>query len=506
MPVLRLILGDQLSENLSSLRDVHKSDTLLMAEVRAEATYVKHHRKKIAFLFSAMRHFSATLAEHGHRIVYTKYDDPDNSGSLAGEVRRQLQAKKYDRLVITEPGEYRLLEEFRDWEKKMKLPVEIRPDGRFIASHEEFAEWASGRKELIMEYWYRQMRRKTGLLMNGDKPAGGQWNFDKQNRKPLKQKTAFKGPQQFEPDAITRQVLALVHENFADHFGELEPFWFAVTAAQSRRALSYFIRYSLPHFGDYQDAMQGGEAFLYHSLLSQYLNCGLLDPLEVCHKAEQAYRRGSAPLNAVEGFIRQIIGWREFIRGIYWHHMPGYASKNALRASRPLPKFYWDGATDMQCISEVVNMTRQHACSHHIQRLMVTGNFANLAGLEVREVCDWYLAVYADAYEWVELPNTLGMALCGDDGIVGTKPYVSSGAYINRMSDFCKTCRYDHGRRVGEDACPFTTLYWHYLMRHEKKFRDNRRMAMAYNNLQRIPAEERKQIRRQGDKFLKQLE
>ena len=505
MSALRLVLGDQLSENLSSLRDANKSDVILMAEVRQEATYVKHHRKKIAFIFSAMRHFARGLADRGYRVVYVKYGDSNNSGSLKGEVQRHLDKKNLDRVVITEPGEYRLLSDMRGWESDLGTKVEILPDDRFIATHEEFAEWAGGRKELTMEYWYRKMRKKTGLLMDGDQPAGGQWNFDRENRKQLKRGMSFNGPKEFEPDSITRDVLKLVEATFPDHFGDSEPFRFAVTPDQARQALSYFIRYSLPNFGDYQDAMQTGEPFLFHSLLSQYLNCGLLDPMDVCRKVEQAYRRGSAPLNAVEGFIRQIIGWREYIRGIYWYHMPGYADRNGLYTKRALPGFYWDGDTEMKCLSEVITMTRRYAVSHHIQRLMVTGNFANLAGINVREVCDWYLAVYADAYEWVELPNTLGMALYGDGGIVGTKPYVSGGAYINRMSDFCKHCRFDPGKRTGEDACPFTTLYWHYLIRHEKKLKGNPRLSLAYNNLKRIPKGEQKEIMRQGDRFLDNL-
>ncbi len=505
MPALRLLLGDQLSPTISSLKDISHDDVILMAEVKQEATYVKHHKKKIAFLFSAMRHFSEQLKQQGYQVHYVRYDDPDNRGSLKAEVQRYLESNQFDQLIITEPGEYRLLNDMRSWEADLACSVTLLIDDRFIATHEEFEDWAEGRKQLTMEYWYRLMRKKTGLLMEANQPVGGKWNYDKDNRKPFSGDVSISGPMQFTPDAITQEVLKLVEETFPGHMGELEPFWFAVTASQAKRAFTHFVKTSLPHYGDYQDAMKAGEPFLFHSLISQYINCGLLDPREMCEQVEAAYYRGEAPLNAVEGFIRQIIGWREYIRGVYWSYMPDYVEKNALNAKRELPDFYWTGDTDMRCMSEVINTTKQHACSHHIQRLMVTGNFANLAGLDVQQVCEWYLAVYADAYEWVELPNTLGMALYGDGGIVGTKPYISSGAYINRMSDFCKGCRYDVKQRVGDDACPFTNLYWDYLIRHESYFKYNQRMAMAYRNLNRFEQSERDAIQDQARKFLAKL-
>ena len=502
MPSLRLVLADQLSPNLASLQDVEKDDVILMAEVRDQFSPVRHHRKKIVFIFSAMRHFAAELRDRGYRVSYVNYDDAGNTGTLAGEIRKHVQSCGARQLLVTEPGEYHLREALAGWRDKLDVPLQILPDRRFIAGDGEFAEWVKGRKKPVMEYWYRRMRRKTGLLMEADKPLGGRWNYDSDNRRPIRTRPLFKGPKHFRTDTTTKQVIKLVDRQFPDHFGEIQPFWFAVTRRQAQQALAHFIKYSLSCFGDYQDAMLTSEAFLYHSVISQYLNCGLLDPLHVCRRVERAYHDGQAPLNAVEGFIRQVIGWREYIRGMYHYHMPEYAELDHMGTSRPLPAFYWHGKTDMKCLAEVVATTSRHACSHHIQRLMVTGNFANLAGISVREVCDWYLAVYADAWEWVELPNTLGMALYADGGIVGTKPYVCSGAYINRMSDFCNSCRYDHRRRLGEDACPFTTLYWHYLIRHEQKLKNNPRMAMAFRNLARLSIEEKKQITKQGDHFL----
>lgn len=506
MTTLRLILGDQLSETLPSLREAQKGDIILMAEVHEEAIYVKHHKKKIAFLFSAMRHFSQALRENGHDVHYIKYDDEENQGSLFEEVKQQCAREEIDQICLTEPGEYRLLEAMQNWQRALNIPVEILEDDRFIASHARFETWAKdGRKELTMEFFYREMRKETGILMEDGKPAGGQWNFDKDNRKPLKKGMQFSAPMHFSHNEITKDVLALVADKFDDHFGDLEPFFYAVTSADAKRALAHFIDKNLPTFGDYQDAMATGETFLSHSIIAQYINCGLLDPLDACKAAAEAYYRGDAPINAVEGFIRQILGWREFIRGVYWLHMPDYKTRNTLNATRPLPDLYWGAKTQMRCMSETVRMTKEAAYSHHIQRLMVTGNFALLAGLDVMEVCDWYLAVYADAYEWVELPNTLGMALYGDDGIVGTKPYVSTGAYIDRMSNYCKSCRYNPKQKTGEDACPFTTLYWDFLLRHEERFRKNNRMKLAYRNVDRLDSDERKDIRKTAETFLESL-
>jgi deoxyribodipyrimidine photolyase-related protein len=358
-----------------------------------------------------------------------------------------------------------------------------------------------------MEFFYREMRRKTGLLLDAaGKPEGGQWNFDKQNRKPARRDLTMPRPLSFEPDAITREVLALVAERFGEHPGTLDGFDFAVTPADADRQREHFLRYALPGFGDYQDAMLTGEPFLWHSILSPYINCGLLDPLELCRRAEAEYRAGRAPLNAVEGFIRQIIGWREFVRGIYWREGPDYTSRNFLNATRPLPGFYWTGETDMHCLHEAIGQTLANAYAHHIQRLMVTGNFALLIGADPADVQRWYLEVYADAYEWVEAPNTLGMSQFGDGGLLGSKPYASSGAYIDRMSDYCGQCRYDVKQRVGEDACPFNSLYWDFLARNRRKLGSNQRLAMPYRNWDRMTPADQQALRGQAKAFLDGLE
>ncbi len=484
---LVLVLGDQLSMNLAGLRHANLDrDVVLMAEVSGEATYVAHHQKKIAFCLSAMRHHAEVLAAAGWRVRYVYLDDPDNTGSICGEVARAVDALSARTVTITEPGEFRLKSALSDLAPQLEADLVVLDDDRFICSHEEFRGWADGRKQLRMEYFYREMRRKTGLLMSGDKPEGGQWNYDADNRKPASGDLFLPKPFRASPDAITNAVLDLVEERFADHFGMLRPFWFAVTSAGAEAALEHFVEVALPGFGDYQDAMLEGERFLYHSVLSQYINCGLLGPLEVCRRVERAYYEGAAPLNAVEGYIRQIIGWREFMRGVYWLKMPGYTEENFFAAQRPLPEFYWTGKTDMACMAAAIGQTRDEAYAHHIQRLMVTGNFAMLSGVDPQEVHEWYLAVYADAYEWVEAPNVIGMSQFADGGLVGSKPYAASGNYINKMSDYCRGCRYDVKQKTGLDACPFNPLYWDFLIRNEDRLRGNPRLAQVYRTWQRM--------------------
>ena len=503
MTRLILVLGDQLSPNLASLKAADKArDVVVMAEVSDEATYVRHHPKKIAFLFAAMRSFAQQLEEDGWQVAYTLLDDTHNTGSIPGELLRRAEQFKARKVLATEPGEFRLIAALRD----TPLDISLLEDNRFIATHAEFDAWAAGRKQLRMEYFYRDMRRKTGLLMDGDKPEGGKWNYDHDNRKPAPNAIAHSGPLQFEPDGTATRVLDMVEARFGNHFGAARPFWFATTAAQAQRALAHFIEHALPNFGDYQDAMLADNRFLYHAVIGLYINAGLLDPLETCRAAEAAYRSGHAPLNAVEGFIRQIIGWREFVRGIYFHEGPDYSSRNALGHDRALPDFYWTAETNMRCVAKVVEQTRDEAYAHHIQRLMVTGNFALLAGLNPQEVAAWYLAVYADAYEWVEAPNVIGMSLFADGGVVGSKPYVSSGNYIDKMSDYCKGCAYKVKVKIGDGACPFNLLYWAFLDRHRARFESNPRMAQMYRTWDRMDETKRETILAEAHAFLEKME
>lgn len=503
MSVLRFVLGDQLSHQLSSLESFDKAnDTVLMVEVQEEATYVKHHPKKIAFLFSAMRHFAQELEEIGVSVRYIRLDDPANTHSFRDELCRAVAELKPNEVEVCEPGEYRVWEDMQGWSEACGVPVSILPDTRFYCSREEFADWANGRKLLRMEHFYRQMRKQTGVLMEGKKPVGGKWNYDKQNRKSLPKSFNVPPRMECEPDAITQEVLELVEQRFNSHFGTLEHFWFATTRDKALECFEDFVQRCLPNFGDFQDAMAQDQPFLYHSLISMYLNAGLLYPEELVLRVEEAYHNNEAPLNAVEGFIRQIMGWREYVRGIYWLKMPGYGETNELEAHRPLPQLFWTGETKMNCLAQTIQQTHDEAYAHHIQRLMVTGNFALLAGVEPKEVCEWYLLVYADAYEWVELPNTHGMALFADGGFLGSKPYAASGKYINRMSNYCSNCAYDVNESTGEKACPFNYLYWNFLMENHERLRGNQRMSLIYSQMARMSEDKLEAMAEQAEAFL----
>jgi deoxyribodipyrimidine photolyase-related protein len=508
MANLILILGDQLSHRLSALEGADKdNDLVVMAEVHSEASYTNHHKKKLVFIFSAMRHFADALEEDGWRVHYQRYH-PDNPAQSIEQVITEL-AREYqpERVITTECGEWRLHEQISRWHKTLGTPVEIRPDTRFVCNIDEFARWAEGRKQLRMEFFYREMRKKTSLLMTSEgQPEGGQWNFDTDNRKKWAGKPPAPAPFREEPDAITTEVIELVNEYFSEHFGTTEDFHYAVTAGQALDALAHFIDFALPCFGDYQDAMSDNEDWLFHSILSPYLNTGLLDPMEVCEEAVRAWHAGRAPLNAVEGFVRQIIGWREFVRGIYWLLMPGYARENRLGNSCELPWFYWTGDTKMRCMHKAIDATARNAYAHHIQRLMVTGNFALLAGVKPEAICDWYLAVYIDAFDWVELPNTLGMVMHADGGYLGSKPYAASGKYIQRMSDHCQNCHYRVQDATGDRACPFNSLYWHFIDRHREDFANNPRMTMMYRNWDKQKPERREALRARADWVLANIE
>jgi len=499
---LVLVLGDQLTPAIAALRAADRmSDVVVMAEVMGEGTSVPHHPQKIALILSAMRHFADDLRAEGWTVAYSRLDDPHNAQTLAGEVLRRAAEFHTDRVLATHPGEWRVLSDLQ----ALPLPVTILPDDRLLCSHAEFAAWAEDRKSLRMEYFYRDMRRKTGLMMDGDKPAGGQWNYDHDNRKPAKPDLLRPRPLRFAPDAQTEQVLDLVAARFP-HFGALRPFGWAVTRADALQVLAHFITHALPRFGDEQDAMLADDPTLSHALISPYLNTGLLSPLEVCRAAEAAWQQGHVPINAAEGFIRQIIGWREYIRGIWALAGPDYLTRNALGHSRALPALYWGGQTKMACLSHAIGQTRDLAYAHHIQRLMVTGNFALLSGVDPGAVHAWYLSVYVDAYEWVEAPNTLGMSQFADGGLVGSKPYVSSGAYIGRMSDYCTGCAYKVAAKTGPDACPFNLLYWHFLIRHRDRFARNPRMAQMYRTFDKMDETRRATVLAEADAFLARLD
>lgn len=504
LPRLGLVLGDQLSFDLDLLQALDPAhDVLLMAEVEDETRYVPHHPRKIILVLSAMRHFAEALRERGWRVEYVTLDAHGNSGSIVGELKRWQRTLNAREVHVTECGEWRLEQCLRECE----LPLVWHRDRRFLCSREAFARWARGRTQLRMENFYHGMRKRSHLLLEPDGgPAGGAWNYDKDNRKPLPRKVHGPFTLACKPDSTTTQVIDLVRERFKDHYGNVEGFDYPVTHADAEALWRHFLEHGLAAFGDYQDAMAEGEPYLFHARISAALNIGLLDVRQLCEDVEQAWRRKAVPLNAAEGFIRQLIGWREYVRGIYWLRMPEYAGLNALGNQRPLPAFYWTGQTGMRCMAQVIGQTLELGYAHHIQRLMVTGNFALLAGIAPPQICDWYLAVYMDAYDWVELPNTLGMVMHADGGFLGSKPYCASGKYIQRMSDHCANCAYRVDHAVEEDACPFNALYWHFLLRHRRTFAGNPRMALLYGNLARMPAARRDALWQRGETLLARLD
>lgn len=484
---LILVLGDQLSHSLPAIAQANPAnDVFIMAEVNNEATYVKHHKLKIVLIFAAMRHFAQELENTGFRVAYTRIDDPDNTGTLEGEIKKTLATNQFDQLIVTEAGEYRVQQNFKHWQTTFNLPVTIREDNRFLATTNDFAQWAAGRKQLRMEYFYRDMRRRYQVLMENGQPTGGKWNYDQQNRKQFDFSHNIPARTRFKPNDITQAVMNTVQQMYGSHMGTTAHFDLAVTRKQALAVLEEFIATRLVHFGDFQDSLVQNEHHLFHSHISACLNIGLLLPLEVILAAEQAWQRGDAPINAVEGFIRQILGWREYVRGLYWLKMPEYASKNFLNAQRKLPDFYWTANTNMNCLSQCVTTTIDNAYAHHIQRLMVLGNFALLAGIHPDQINEWFLAVYTDAFEWVEMPNVTGMATFADGGVMASKPYASSGAYIHKMSNYCQHCHYNVKEKHGATACPFNYLYWDFLHRNGARLANNPRLAMPYRTLSKM--------------------
>ena len=480
-------------------------DLVLMCEVIEEASYVPHHKQKLAFIFSAMRHFSAELENQDIRVEYTKLDDTDNSGSFTKEINRALKKYKCQKIIVTEPSEWRVLEMFKSWQQSLHVEVEIRSDTRFLCSIEQFRQWADSQKQLRMENFYRFMRKQTGWLMDNGKPTGGKWNYDHANRKALPKTVSVQKRETIEIDSVTQEVIELVSHKFADNPGVIEPFNWAVSRKDALSVLNTFINSYLENFGQFQDAMKTDEDFLFHSLVSPYINIGLLNPREVCEAVLKAGRESSIPIESTEGFIRQILGWREYVRGIYWLKMPGYAETNTFEANRPLPKFFWTAKTNMFCLHQCIKATLKNAYAHHIQRLMVIGNFALLTGLNPKEVEQWYLSVYADAFEWVELPNTHGMVLYADEGLLASKPYAASGAYIHKMSDYCKHCHYSVKEKNGSNACPFNYLYWYFLDKNRKRLSANQRLAMPYRTMAKMSNEKIKMIREDAEIILSGL-
>jgi deoxyribodipyrimidine photolyase-related protein len=509
---LRLVLGDQLDPDGPHFSALDPSrDRFVLIEAPGEAAHVWNHKARIALFLSAMRHFANELHGRGFRFIYVTLDDPRfaDAPGLIERLARVLDESGARELVIVEPGEWRLARAIEHLCSERRIALTVLPDTHFLCSREQFAAWARGRRELRMEFFYRWMRRTHKVLVDAKgEPEGGRWNFDADNRGafPKAGPGKISAPASFEPDAVTREVLQLVERCFADHPGGLDRFAWPVTRAQALVALERFIDERLAQFGRFQDAMWTDTPFGWHALLSSSLNLKLIGPLEVIAAAERGYRTKDLPLAGAEGFIRQILGWREFIRGVYWRLMPELAEANFFGHARPLPRWYWTGQTRMNCMKQVIGQTLEFGYAHHIQRLMVTGQFALLAEIEPRQVADWYLAAYVDAVEWVELPNTVGMALYADGGSFTSKPYVASGAYIKRQSNYCASCAYRPQQRSGARACPMTTLYWNFLDKHEQRLGANPRTMLMARNVARIAPEARAAIRACATEMLDNLD
>ena len=520
---LVLILGDQLDAESSAFEGFDPlQDAVLMIEAREESTHVWSSKIRTALFLSAMRHFAQSLEARGWPVIYRKMD-VERDPNLAAGLQAAIESHKPQAVICVEPGDWRVRLALEDTiksialhadsmpgnaSKSLKIPLQWRDDTHFLCGLPEFKKWAGKSKTLRMEFFYRTMRQKYKVLMQGDEPVGGQWNLDAENRKSF----GKAGPQNvpkplvYKHSAVTKEVLDLVEKEFTDHPGDLSRFNWPVTREEALVALNDFIENRLPHFGPHQDAMWTNLDFGWHSLLSSSLNLKLLNPLEVIHAAEKAYQKRNLDLASVEGFIRQILGWREFMRGVYFTDMPQLALDNFYGHQNALPKWYWTGKTQMNCMKNSIDQTLQNGYSHHIQRLMITGMFGVTAQIKPQALCDWYLAVYVDAIEWVELPNTAGMALFANGGRFTSKPYVASGAYVKRMSNYCQGCKYSPESRTGADACPMTTLYWNFLDVHEKEFSGNPRTALMVKNLQRMSDQERAAVRAKAGEMLGDLD
>lgn len=509
---LHLVLGDQLDCSSSIFDGFDSSrDRLWMAEVEGENTHVPHHKHQIVMFLAAMRHFAAYQEEKGRPVLYHRLekDRRRDIGKTLGEVL-QLDLKRHrpQEVRVVLPGDRRVLNELHSACKRAQIPLKQLTDTHFFCNPREFHQYTKGRKNLLMEHFYRTMRTRHGYLMTAEgKPLGGKWNFDADNRSSFGRDgpAPVKAPHRFQLCPVVEEVADMVETRYADHIGDTSTFALPVRREQALVLLREFIDERLPHFGQYQDAMWSDEHFLFHSRLSTSLNLKLLSPAEVCDKAEHAYRQGRAPLPAVEGFIRQILGWREYVRGIYWTAGESYAESNALEQEKNLPAFFWSGETDMECLSQTLRAVRESSYSHHIQRLMVTGLFCLLYGVKPSEYNSWHVATHCDAIDWVSVPNVIGMSQYADGGWLASKPYCASGAYIDRMSNYCEGCRYNPKLAIGEDACPFTTLYWNFLDRHRKRLEKNPRMTMQLKNLDRKSRKDREEIAAAAQNFRRRL-
>ncbi len=506
MKTLRLVLGDQLNREHSWLKTVDESHLYVMFEMRQETEYVRHHIQKVIGFFAAMRNFKQELESAGHQVIYFSINDERNRHDLGKNLEAIISEENIDRFEYILPDEYRLDQQLNEICDQLQIPSTYCDSEHFYTSRDELAHFFKGKKQFLMESFYRYMRRKHHVLMQGDQPEGGKWNYDQSNRK------KWKGTPEIPPALVFENDVSEIVEDIEragiETIGNWSGGWFPfpVNKQQAELQLQYFCEHLLPHFGDFQDALHTQEQFLFHSRISFAMNTKIISPKLVVDQVRSYFHQNeeSIHISQAEGFIRQIIGWREYMRGIYWKEMPGYAQMNALDNIQPLPNFYWTGHTRMNCLSTSIKNSLDNAYAHHIQRLMITGNFALLAQVHPDEVDQWYLGIYIDAIQWVEITNTRGMSQYADGGIIATKPYVSSASYINKMGNYCQECTYDRTKRVGENACPFNSLYWNFLDEKKEKLQSNRRMGMMYNLLSKIPETEMEQIRERAQQIIMQ--
>lgn len=505
---LRLILGDQLNIHHPWLATPNANTLFLMAELPSETSYVNHHIQKVVAFFVAMRLFAAKLRQQGHRVHYICLDDSDNPGSFTNAVQRVIEQTGAETFGYQWPDEYRLDLELLELAPLLKIKTEVDDTHHFFTSRFELSEMFSHRKTFLMEHFYRTMRGKHKVLMEDGQPVTGRWNYDEDNRHKLPDATPVQPPKTFLRDVT--DVLTMIKSLHVETIGSIdaERFIWPVTREEGLELLGYFIDHLLPRFGTYQDAMSTRDWSLFHSRLSFVLNTKLIGPVEVVKAVERRWYDDPdhASIAQVEGFIRQILGWREYMRGVYWAKMPDFATLNFFGHDRELPKWFWTGETHMNCMRHAVGQSLEHAYAHHIQRLMVTGNFALLAGIHPDEVDRWYLGVYIDAIEWVEITNTRGMSQFADGGIVGSKPYVASANYIKKMGNYCDSCTYDHKKRAGDGACPLNSLYWHFYARNRALLERNQRISMVYRTWDKMDALRRSQLLDHAETVLQNLD
>jgi deoxyribodipyrimidine photolyase-related protein len=501
---LRLVLGDQLNYEHSWFQEVNENYTYVIFELRSETDYVAHHIQKVAGFFASMRAFSGHLTAQGHTVSYYKISETTHFSTFEEGIKELIATENFDRFEYQEPDEYRVDTHLKSFVASLSIPWAVYSSEHFYTERETLEKIFEGKKTYLMETFYRQIRKKEMILMDGDKPVTGQWNYDGDNRKKLPKNHVVSAPFLFENDVT--EIYEEIQTAGIKTIGNIDAkrFIWPINRAQALELLDAFIENCLPFFGTFEDAMTTQSWSVYHSRLSFSMNLKILSPKEVIEKVIQAWesRQDEITYNQVEGFVRQIVGWREFMRGIYWAKMPEFATLNFLNHSNPLPDWFWTGETKMKCLQSAINQSLDHAYAHHIQRLMITGNFALLAGVNPDELDQWYLGIYIDALDWVEITNTRGMSQFADGGIIGTKPYVSSATYIDKMSNYCENCFYSKKEKVGEKACPFNSLYWHFYERHENKLGKNPRIGMMYNVWNKMEISKKEAILVQAQYYL----